>query len=673
MSRAARPGVELLESRGGFPFAVICLCLMSLAVALLFHRSFQQVFFHSSTIEEFVHIDGPTAVSTLDRQIASIETRDPGRAPGVFSLDEARETIRSLSVLIAALVEESETAAPLAATRQVGLAAVDALEHLNAALNPPELPAELGPGSLDTGKDLVARWIAAREAVVAYLAVMGAAEHDLVERKISAFSTLTNWLWLFLATSTVAGIVFLKLFRDEIAQRVARETAERRADFLAYFDPATGLPNRFQFHDRFADLAAKSGPLSVLLIDIAHFRKFNDRFGRMAGDVVLKEIAYRVRCHAETHHGLPARLSGDDFALLLEIDDPAKLRAIAEALAEACQQPVACARQAFTVSVSIGCAGLSAIEPAQDTSFQRIMRMADFALDSAKASGHATFAIYDAALERACVDRKAMAERLPKAIAGNDLQVFLQPQLDLSTGAVYGFEALVRWTCDGRAVSPCDLIRVAEQSGLIADLDRYVMGEAVRMVCDWNRRHRKAYSVSSNLSSLHLLSEETFEFITSCLERHGLPPELLTIEITESVELDSNDGFEARGIIARLRAFGCRIAIDDFGTGYSSFAYLQKFGADEIKIDRSFVTGIEQSETSRDILKTLFSLAASLGRSVVVEGIETSGQEAIVRRLGGMRVQGFHYGKPRPALEWLADTTYGPHRDRAVARSEEVA
>lgn len=502
MSRAARPAVELLESRGGFPFAVICLCLMSLAVALLFHRSFQQVFFHSSTIEEFVHIDGPTAVATLDRQIASIETRYPGRASGLFSLDEARETIRSLAVLIGALVDPTEAAGPLAATRQAGLAAVDALENLDAALTSSEPLA----GNMDRRQVLVTRWISAREAVAAYLAVMGGVEHDMVERKISAFATLTNWFWLFLAASTVAGIVFLKLFRDEIAQRVARENAERRADFLAYFDPATGLPNRFQFHDRFTDLAARAGPLSVLLIDVNDFRRFNARFGRMAGDVVLKEIAYRVRCHAEAHQGLSARLSGDDFALLLETEDAAKLAAVAAALAEACQQPIFCTRQAFTVGVSLGCAMLPALEPARDASFQRIMRMADFALESAKARKDAAFTIYDAALEQAFVDRKTMTERLPKAIAEKELEVFLQPQLDLSTGAVYGFEALVRWTCDGRAVSPCDLVRVAEQSGQIADLDRYVMSEAIRTVCEWNRRHRKAYSVSTNLSALHMMS-----------------------------------------------------------------------------------------------------------------------------------------------------------------------
>ena len=285
-----------------------------------------------------------------------------------------------------------------------------------------------------------------------------------------------------------------------------------------------------------------------------------------------------------------------------------------------------------------------------------LMRTADFALESAKRKGGGAIEIFGAELARRFVDRRTMAERLPQAIAEKNLQIFLQPQCELNAGRVFGFEALARWFLNGVAVPAPELVKVAEEEGIIGDLDRYMLRESVRILATWNRSHRSSFSVSVNVSALHLTSNEIVDHVRACLAHNDLPAHLLTIEITESVELDHNGS--AAQVIQELRSLGCRVSIDDFGTGYSSLGYLREIDFDEIKIDRAFVSDIAASEQAREFLASVLQLPRCLGRRVVVEGIETDEQKEIARSLGAEFIQGYLVGKPRPAMEWLAESTY---------------
>ena len=250
-----------------------------------------------------------------------------------------------------------------------------------------------------------------------------------------------------------------------------------------------------------------------------------------------------------------------------------------------------------------------------------------------------------------------MLDELPKAIEGGDLDVFLQPKVDLRTRAPYGFEALVRWRRNGQLIPPVEFIEVAEEGGHIKALDLSMIASASRLVADWNRRHGSEFSLSVNISALHLLDDRDTEAVIEAIEALTLPRALLTIEITETVELA--DWRRVSHAIERLRQTGCRISIDDFGTGYSSLAYLRAIPADELKIDKSLVSEIETSAESQFILDAVIDLARSLDMTVIVEGIERESQIDILRDLGCQRGQGFLYGRPQPALEALRDATMG--------------
>ena len=468
------------------------------------------------------------------------------------------------------------------------------------------------------------------------------------------------WFWAFMAASTVAGAVFLRLFRDEIRQRQAREVAERRADFLAFNDPVTGLANGTFFQDRLSDLTVADTRFGLIMLSIDGFRELTERFGRRSGDVVLKEVAHRLGAQAEAMEGFAARLSSDKFALVIFESDAVRLKEFAEDILFACSEPVVRAAQTFFPQVSVGCVPVEVVGPRRPGP-EFLISAAEFALEVTAKRSETRLAIFDEELAARYAGHRVVVERLPGAISNGELQVFFQPQIDLATGEIDGFEALVRWSCDGRFIPTPELIHAAEQNGLITDLDRFMLSEAAQIVSKWNRTHRKRLAVSSNLSAVNLTNEDTVGFVASVLERSALLPELLTVEITESVELENDP--RVQSIVGQLRALGCRVSIDDFGAGYSTFRYLRDIRVDEIKIDRSLVMDIEESPAARHILESVIRMSEQLGRSTVVEGVETEGQADLIRSFGGRTAQGFFYGKPRPALDWLADTTYRPRSE----------
>ncbi|MCV6593004.1 MAG: phosphodiesterase [Silicimonas sp.] len=436
--------------------------------------------------------------------------------------------------------------------------------------------------------------------------------------------------------------------------------AEVRQDLnqlpMSFFDAMTGIPNQLHFQDKVSAALLSGADGAVLVIDLADVSGVNDRRGRAFGDVVIKETGRRLRDWAEETGSLAARLDGDRFGLYLPKAMASELPGICEDLAGICAEPVIKGGDMVEPKVALGAVALITLGPMRAHGFDTVMSICRFALTRARNDAQAAYCIYSEALENEFVDLDAMAVDLPEAMRSGALEVFLQPRVSLSTGELFGFEALMRWKRGGKYVATEDLITMAEANGLIFDLDRYMINRTIQTMADWNRRRKTAYPVSVNLSALHLRADKGVEFIVECLNRHRLPPDLLTIEVTETANLAVLHHLKG---VAALREAGCRIAIDDFGTGYASLARLRVLPADEIKIDRLLVSEIAESEEARFILESVLRLAESLDMLVVAEGIENEGQAQTLIEMGCHYGQGYMFGKPRPALDWLADATYG--------------
>ena len=466
----------------------------------------------------------------------------------------------------------------------------------------------------------------------------------------------------FLSGLTIVSMAALLLFRREMRMRRIMETSERRAHYLAYYDPLTGLPNRVLFKDRVMEGLTSSGDASMFFVDLDKFKEINDSLGHAAGDAVLNSVGGCLKAIAEKCGGVAARLSGDEFALFLPANDPILLRDVGDDLLAACQRSVASEAGSVTPGISVGAAVSGPAESAE-AAFDALLRMADFALYAAKSAGRGRVALFDSALEARFNRRRALTAQLPQAIRQRDISVFFQPKFQIEPGTVYGFEAVARWLHPDEMLQPDEFIELAEASGSVVDLDLYILRESAALVADWNRRMNLSLSVSVNLSAAHFRSEAVAEHIAGALAASGLRSDLLTLEITETVQILNWE--QVRAALDRIRALGCKIAIDDFGSGYSSLAYLRAIHADELKIDRSLVAEIETSEEARFILDSVVDLAHSLGMEVVVEGVETAQQLRSITALGCRRAQGFLIGRPVPAAEALA--LFGPSYPRAGA------
>ena len=454
------------------------------------------------------------------------------------------------------------------------------------------------------------------------------------------------------------SISTLVVLRREVATRAARTEAERKANFLAYFDPLSGLPNRSQFQTFGEELLRTERSAALVLIDLDNFKEINDRLGHAMGDAVLQEVGHRLKVEAEENRGMAARLGGDEFAIILPSDNTAFLHRLCSALIEDIAIPVELGGKSVMPSASIGLATASQMTRGETRDLEMLTRFADFALYASKQAGRSRYTLYDSELDRRFSERREMLEDLPEAIRGGGIEVFLQPKVDMWKWEVYGFEALARWRRRGHLVTPDAFIAIAEEGGLIKELDLTILGLATRILSDWNAEHASGFSLSVNISALHLLDDADTRRLVRAIEAAPLSVELLTLEITETVQLA--DWSRVGRAIATLRETGCRISIDDFGTGYSSLAYLRTIPADELKIDKSLVAEIEESHESQFILDAVIDLARSLDMTVVVEGIERQGQVSHLCDIGCRAGQGFLFGRPEPALTALERAISAP-------------
>ncbi|MEM9578230.1 MAG: bifunctional diguanylate cyclase/phosphodiesterase [Pseudomonadota bacterium] len=493
--------------------------------------------------------------------------------------------------------------------------------------------------------DLLVASEVTRGRLVQFLDTMRRQADDLMLRQASAVSKQQGVVLFSLAALTLAGCGALLLLRLEILGRRAREQAENRVRFLAFFDPLTGLPNRVQFQDRLqAKLDKAKTPVALLSLDLDEFKAINDTYGHAAGDAVLKRLASVLKQEAQKYRGFAARLAGDEFALVAPTDDIETLTDLCSTILKRTSDPFEVDGETLVPRVSIGLATTTQVSANMSSTVDGLSRVSDFALYASKSGGRSRFTLYDQELEKRFLERRAMLDELPRAIEDGSLQVYLQPKVSLPAGQVYGFEALVRWNRQGELVTPGEFILLAEESGLVIEIDNFVLNKAARLVAAWNERHGTDFSVSVNLSTLHFSSKKILQRVEHVLWRSDIRPDLLTLEITESTEI--RDWEHARFIISSLRKLGCKIAIDDFGTGFSSLAYLRSMAADELKVDRSLVEELEHSEKARMMLASVFEIAQNLELQITVEGIETHRQAEIVHQMGAICAQGFLYGRP---------------------------
>jgi diguanylate cyclase (GGDEF)-like protein len=420
---------------------------------------------------------------------------------------------------------------------------------------------------------------------------------------------------------------------------------------MAYRDPLTGLANRSRLQDRvdhaIARLLGRSpNHAAVLFIDLDHFKHLNDRFGHAKGDHALQVIADRIRSIIRPGD-TAGRLGGDEFAILLEdVESIDVVEQVCQRLIHGLSQPIELGDAAPIVGASIGYALSDGLTSSED-----LLRQADTAMYAAKAAGRGQVVAFRQELLDNASARSELAALLRGAETRNELKLHFQPVVNLDDGSPVGVEALVRWQPDGHLLHlPADFIELAEETGEILPIGRWVISEACRKVRAWQTRYGMPHlRLYVNLSARQFRDPGLVPMIVSALARTGLDASSLTLEITEGTLL--TPGFETIQRIGELRALGLRLAIDDFGTGYSSLGYLHAFQIDELKIDRSFVPGSDGVGDAHVLSQAIVELGRALGLDMIVEGIETQDQADWFRTLGCRLGQGFLFARPMPAGE----------------------
>ena len=427
-----------------------------------------------------------------------------------------------------------------------------------------------------------------------------------------------------------------------------RSHAEAKAHEASH-DALTGLGNRSLLQERAATaIAVQQGTqCALLIVDLDHFKEINDTLGHAAGDVLLSQVAQRIAA-AVPHADAVCRLGGDEFAVLLGgLATSADADQLAVELLHVLSEPVVFDGLRLSVEGSVGVA----CHPEDATSFDELLKRADVALYQAKQS-RGTFAHYRAERDESSLHRLALAAELRAALAEDQLVVHYQPQYDLRSGALTGAEALVRWQHPERGLlPPSEFISAVEHSGLIRAFTLAVLEKATAEAAAWSDGGRPM-SVAVNLSARNLLDRELPADVARVLQRHGLAPERLVLEITETTMMSELDVVE--DVLARLRRLGVELSVDDFGTGYSSLAFLQRVRVNEVKVDRSFVAGLTRSESDRALVRATVQLAHSIGARAVGEGVENEQLADILRGLGCDLGQGYSLGRPMPAAELRA-------------------
>ena len=433
---------------------------------------------------------------------------------------------------------------------------------------------------------------------------------------------------------------------DDVTER--REM-ERLLDRAARFDDLTGLPNRASFSGilagAFAARRRAPGGLALLLIDLDDFQVFNDALGHAVGDALLKAVGERLGGEMRGQDGV-ARLGADEFVVVQSaVGDIADAESLAARLLDCFRRPFSVGGQELMVGATIGIA-LAPSEAAAEGGADLLLRHAELALQRAKSRHRGTFHAFEPRMDEEVRGRRALEQDLRGALQRGEFELHYQPQVDLATEGVTGFEALLRWRHPVRGlVAPGAFIPIAEETGLIVPLGAWVLARACAEAATWPVPVR----VAVNLSPVQFITPGLPEAVAAALEGSGLSPKRLELEITESVRLIDNDA--NLSVLHGFRDAGIQVALDDFGTGFASLSYLRAFPFSKIKVDRSFVGGIGRDEGCLAIVRATTRLARDLGMDTIAEGIETPLQFLQLRQLGCAEGQGYLFGRPTPAAD----------------------
>ncbi len=467
----------------------------------------------------------------------------------------------------------------------------------------------------------------------------------------------------------------LAALNRDLERRVAERTAELASaneQLLhdAFHDALTGLPNRALFMDRLGQALAREqrnpeDAFAVLFLDFDRFKEVNDTLGHAAGDALLCDVAARLEACLRSTDTV-ARLGGDEFTLLaLEVPSLEDVARLVERLQAAFASPFHLEDQTLSLSASVGVVLSRALSGVGYAHADEVLRDADFAMYRAKAQGEGEHVIFDSGMRERALARTTLESDLRLALERGELRVHYQPIMTTRAGlgddepnntnatVLAGFEALVRWQHPERGlVTPAEFIPVAEETGLITEIDRFVLCEASRQMAAWRARLGETLELSVNLSSAAFARADLVTYVADVLRDTGLAAARLKLEITERLLMD--DAPVVSRALNGLRELGVQLHIDDFGTGYSSLSYLQRFSAHTLKIDRSFVDKMVQSSKSAELVRTIVAMAHALGMRVVAEGVETAAQLAQLEALGCEYVQGYLFSRPLGADAALA-------------------
>jgi len=432
---------------------------------------------------------------------------------------------------------------------------------------------------------------------------------------------------------------------------------------LAYYDSLTGLPNRLLFVDQIRgaiSLARRRGRrLALMVLDLDNFKRINDTLGHGAGDEVLRVVGGRLREAVREYDGLyrdsqspvessVARMGGDEFLLsVVDLAAGEEAAIVGRRLIDAMHTPVDSPAGPIHVSASVGIA----IYPEDGETFETLLKHADVALYQAKDAGRNAYEFYDRRMSEASLQRLVLESSLRNAVRERELTVAIQPKVNGKTGEVTGGEALLRWRHkEHGVVAPSVFVSLAERIGLATPLTLFVVEEVSRLFLEWREAGLAALPIAINLSPQLFRDRDAIGEVLGIPKRHGIAPELIEFEVTETALID--DPKRADEILTYIRGEGYRIALDDFGTGFSSLSHLRRFALDSLKIDRTFVRDLQTDARDASITRSVIELANALGLVAVAEGVENEAQREILLSLGCITMQGYLFGKPQPAHDF---------------------
>lgn len=428
---------------------------------------------------------------------------------------------------------------------------------------------------------------------------------------------------------------------------IEQELAEAHIQRLAHFDALTGLPNRLLLGDRCQHALhvahRRSHQVTLMFMDLDHFKNINDSLGHRIGDEVLVMLARRLTASVREQDTV-SRLGGDEFVLLLPDTDAAGAAHVAEKLLHTAMQPFQIEQHELTVTPSIGIA----LYPKDGENLDTLSKRADAAMYRAKEDGRNTYRFFTTEIQAYTERNLLLDNALRRAQERAQFTLHYQPQISMATGQTVGVEALLRWNHPELGwISPAEFIPVAESSGLILPIGEWVLRSATAQLAQWIARGMAPITMAVNLSAVQFRHTNLPQLVSSILEQANLPPHLLELELTEGVAM--TNPLRAIATMNDLHQRGVRMSIDDFGTGYSSLSYLKRFQVYKLKIDQSFVRDITEDPDDKAIVGAIISMAASLGLKTIAEGVETEGQLAFLRARGCDEAQGFYFSHPLTA------------------------